>query len=80
MNAKTIQKNLDTRKALAAKVLDTTRQDLIDAGHSEQRVNAIAARGPSSTGNTAAPASPQAGALSPAEQKELDDLRKRFKK
>jgi hypothetical protein len=46
MDADVVKRNLQTRAALTKKVLETTRQDLIDAGQSEQRVNAIAGRGP----------------------------------
>jgi hypothetical protein len=49
MDPKVIRKNLETRAELAKQVLERTRQDLIDAGHSEQRVNAIAGRGPAAT-------------------------------
>lgn len=45
MDAKVIAKNLATRTALAKRVLSNTRQDLVDAGHNEQRVGAIADRG-----------------------------------
>lgn len=44
MDAAVIKRNLATRAALAEKVLDATRQDLIDAGHSEKRINSIAQR------------------------------------
>lgn len=65
MHPDVIARNLKTRQALTARMLDTTRQDLIDAGHSEQRVNAIAGRGPAagSTGNTAAKAGPAVGTV-----------------
>lgn len=43
-DAAVIRRNLQTRAALGAKVLDAARQDLIDAGHSEKRINAIAGR------------------------------------
>lgn len=64
MDPKTIKRNLATRKELATRVLEMARQDLIDAGHSEQRVNAIAGRGPAgSTGNTAPKSAPAAGTV-----------------
>jgi hypothetical protein len=44
MDAGVIATNLATRTSLAKKVLENTRQDLIDAGHSEKRVGAIADR------------------------------------
>ena len=44
MDAKVIERNLATRKALAQKVLGNAEQDMIDAGHSEERVRNIAGR------------------------------------
>lgn len=44
MDPGVVARNLATRKALAAKVADNARQDAIDAGHSETRVNKIASR------------------------------------
>ena len=44
MDPKVIKRNLDTRAALAKKVLEAARQDQIDAGHSEKRISAIANR------------------------------------
>jgi hypothetical protein len=44
MDDKVIQRNLATRSALAKKVFENTTQDLIDAGHSEKRIGAIAGR------------------------------------
>lgn len=44
MDAAVIRKNLQTREALARRVLDATRQDMIDAGHGDKRINAIATR------------------------------------
>lgn len=44
MDAGVIKDNLATRAKLAKKMLEATRQDLIDAGHSEKRVRAIADR------------------------------------
>ena len=44
MSAATIKANLKTRAALADKVLAFTKQDMIDAGHNEERVSAIADR------------------------------------
>lgn len=44
MNAETIKRNLATRAALAEKVRNTTRDDMIDAGHNADRVRAIAGR------------------------------------
>lgn len=55
MNSKTIEDNLATRAALTRKVLEYTRQDMIDSGHSEKRVSAIAGR----AGLTAEPDTPQ---------------------
>lgn len=46
VNKDVIKRNLQTRADLTKRMLETTRQDLIDAGQSEQRVNAIAGRGP----------------------------------
>lgn len=46
MDSKIIETNLKRRAALADRVLEFTRQDLIDAGHSPERVNAIAGRAP----------------------------------
>lgn len=48
MDAKVIERNLATRQALSQKMLETRRQDYIDAGHSEDKVNKIAGRGPKS--------------------------------
>lgn len=45
MDKSVIEENLKTRAELAQKVLAFTRQDLIDAGHSEKRIGAIADRG-----------------------------------
>ena len=45
MNKDVIKKNLETRAALSKRVFENTRQDLIDAGHSDSRINAIASRG-----------------------------------
>lgn len=57
MDPAIIRRNLATRQHLTSRMLDTTRQDLIDAGHNPERINSIAGRGPSgSTGNTAVPA------------------------
>lgn len=47
MNKEVIKRNLQTRSELSRKVLENSRQDFIDAGHSEDRVNAIAGRGSS---------------------------------
>ncbi len=44
MDADVIKTNLQTRAELAKNMLETTRQDFIDAGHSEERVNSIAGR------------------------------------
>lgn len=44
MDAKVIEENLATRAALTKKVLEFTRQDMIDSGHSEKRVSSIAGR------------------------------------
>lgn len=44
MDAKTIKRNLATRATLAEKVRNTTRDDMIDAGHNADRVRAIAGR------------------------------------
>jgi hypothetical protein len=46
MDNKVIERNLKNRKDLSAKILDNTRQDLIDAGHSEDKLNKIAGRTP----------------------------------
>lgn len=52
---KVIEENLKTRAELTRKVLEYTRKDMIDAGHSEKRVSAIAGR----AGLTAEPDTPQ---------------------
>ncbi len=44
MSPDVIRQHLATREQLAAKVLDNAKKDLIDAGHSEKRINAIADR------------------------------------
>lgn len=44
MDKDVIKTNLATRAALAKRMLENTRQDFIDAGHSEERVSAIAGR------------------------------------
>jgi hypothetical protein len=44
MHPDVIKRNLQTRANLAARMLENSRQDAIDAGHSEDRVNAIAGR------------------------------------
>lgn len=44
MDPDVVEESLKTRAELAKKVLDFTRQDQIDAGHSESRINAIANR------------------------------------
>lgn len=44
MDPKIIRDNLIIREQLARKVLDNTKKDLIDAGHSEKRIAAIADR------------------------------------
>jgi len=62
-----IRENLETRAKLAAKVLEATKRDLIDAGHAEKRITAIADRDMSI--DTAAPAKPSAApaaAVAPA--------------
>lgn len=46
MDKDVIKKNLATRAALTQRMLENTRQDFIDAGHSENRINSIASRGP----------------------------------
>ncbi|MFT3818306.1 MAG: hypothetical protein QM750_11840 [Rubrivivax sp.] len=66
LNPKTIKRNLTTRAELAKKVLATTQQDLIDAGHDAGRINAIAGRqGAAETalGASAPPRSPGIGAV-----------------
>jgi hypothetical protein len=55
LDKEVIKKNLQTRANLTKKMLETTRQDLIDAGQSEQRVNAIAGRGPQAAPTPATP-------------------------
>lgn len=45
MDPKVIKRNLETRAALSKRVFENTQQDLIDAGHSPTRINAIAGRG-----------------------------------
>ncbi|MBX9848922.1 MAG: hypothetical protein K2X64_06480 [Rhodocyclaceae bacterium] len=44
MHPDVIRRNLQTRATLSARMLDNARQDAIDAGHSEDRVNLIAGR------------------------------------
>lgn len=44
MDPEVIKRNLVTRQALAQKVLGNAEQDMIDAGHSEERVRNIAGR------------------------------------
>lgn len=44
MNPEVIRRNLVTREALARKVLEATKRDMIDAGHAEKRITAIADR------------------------------------
>jgi hypothetical protein len=61
MDPEVIQRNLATRNALAKQVLEFKRQDLIDAGHSEERVNAIAGRRPGSTPTSTPPATAPTG-------------------
>jgi hypothetical protein len=65
MNPAVVEKNLKTREALAKRVLENTRQDLIDAGHSETKINNIAGRvGAASTGiSPESAAAPKAGAV-----------------
>lgn len=55
MDPKIIEDNLKTRAELTRKVLEYTRKDMIDAGHSDKRVSAIAGR----AGLTAEPDTPQ---------------------
>lgn len=50
LDPKVIERNLQTRARLAKRVLENTRQDMIDAGHSDKRVNAISNRSQSSGG------------------------------
>lgn len=44
MDAKVIKRNLATRAALARKIADNTKQDMIDAGHNPERIESIAGR------------------------------------
>ncbi len=44
MDPKVIKQNLITREQISRKVLDNAKRDLIDAGHSEKRISAIADR------------------------------------
>jgi hypothetical protein len=55
MDPEVIKRNLATRNALAQKVLGNAEQDMVDAGHSEERVRNIAGRNrqPLPTGNPA---------------------------
>jgi hypothetical protein len=50
MDAKVVARNLATREKFTKQVLEAARQDSIDAGHSETRVNAIAGRKPTDAG------------------------------
>ena len=50
MDADVIKRNLSFREKLASKVLDNARQDYIDAGYNENRVNLIAGRDTSDVG------------------------------
>jgi hypothetical protein len=65
LDAAVVARNLATRNELAKKVFENTQRDLVDAGHNEERIGAIAGRGKS-----AAPAAdgPIAGAYSDAEK------------
>lgn len=60
MDAEVIKRNLATRKKLAQLVLDNARQDLIDAGHNPERINAIANRTPGGTQTTTSTTAPTA--------------------
>lgn len=44
MDADVIKRNLETRTALAEKVLEATQQDLVDSGYGEERVRKIGGR------------------------------------
>ena len=52
MDPSVIKRNLATRKKLAQQVLENTKQDLVDAGYSEDKVRSIADRRPSSQSDT----------------------------
>jgi hypothetical protein len=65
MDAEVIKTNLATRKALAAKVLANAEQDMIDAGHSEERVRNIAGRNRKPETPEAPPAAPVRTATNP---------------
>ncbi|WP_114970210.1 hypothetical protein [Rhodoferax ferrireducens] len=60
MDKDVIKTNLATRAALTNRIFGNTRQDLIDAGHSEERINAIAGRGVPAGNSTQQPAAPAA--------------------
>lgn len=62
MDPEVIKRNLVTRQALAQKVLGNAEQDMIDAGHSEERVRNIAGR----NRQPATPDKPAAGAVQTA--------------
>lgn len=62
MHPDVIKKNLATRAALSSRIFGNTRQDLIDAGHSEDRINAIANREAGAGGTAPQPGKPAAGA------------------
>lgn len=44
MHPDVVRRNLQTRATLAKKMFENTRQDLVDAGHSEKRIGSIAER------------------------------------
>ncbi len=58
MDPAVIKANLIERERLARKVLDNTKKDLIDAGHSEKRISAIADRDQTMPEIPAKPAAP----------------------
>jgi len=62
MDADVIKRNLKTRRELAQKVLGNAEQDMVDAGHSEERVRNIAGR----NRQPATPERPAAGAVQTA--------------
>ncbi len=66
MNPKVIETNLKTRAALAKRVFENARLDLIDAGNNEKRINAIAERGAPDA--TAAPEAPSAAPFTDTEK------------
>lgn len=58
MDKEVIKANLKERARLTKQVLEFARQDLVDAGHNPERINAIAGRGPGTNPTAPPPAAP----------------------